>query len=64
MAEVFLGEDQLLDRPVAVKVLFPNLRAIQILSSASEEKRRQLPILVTLILLEFLTGERKEILIT
>ena len=42
MAEVFLGEDQLLGRPVAVKVFFPNLRAIQILSSASEEKPRQL----------------------
>ena len=59
MAEVFLGEDQLLGCPVAVKVLFPEFASDPSLSSASEEK----PSTANLShpnIVGVLTGERKK----
>ncbi len=43
MAEVYLARDQLLNRPVALKALFPEYAASRRSSSASVEKRRPLP---------------------
>ncbi len=40
MADVFLARDQLLDRPVAIKMLFPEYATIPTSSSGSGERRK------------------------
>ena len=60
MAEVFLGRDKLLDRPVAVKVLFPEY-ATDVIYERFRREAQAAVTSINLMLSVFMIGDKRQV---